>query len=61
MKAVPNGEITVLEERVRLTPDQLRRRKARNVAVAISLVVLVGLFYAVTLAKLGANILNRPL
>ena len=48
-------------EGVRLTPEQLRRRKARSVAIAISLAVLVGLFYVVTIAKLGANVLNRPL
>ena len=48
-------------EGVRLTPEQVRRRKARSVAIAISLAVLVGLFYAVTIAKLGANVLNRPL
>jgi hypothetical protein len=48
-------------DHVRLTPEQLRRRKARSIAIAVSLAVLVGLFYVVTIAKLGANILNRPL
>ncbi|MCR4282450.1 MAG: hypothetical protein NUV72_05425 [Bauldia sp.] len=46
---------------IRLTPEQLRRRRARSIAIAVSLAILVGLFYAVTIAKLGANILNRPL
>ena len=57
------SEVIVTEkpDGVRLTPEQLRRRKARSVAIAISLAVLVGLFYAVTIAKLGANVLNRPL
>ena len=57
------SEVAVSEktEGVRLTPEQLRRRKARSVAIAISLAVLVGLFYAITIAKLGANVLNRPL
>jgi hypothetical protein len=48
-------------EGVRLTPDQVRRRKARSVAIAVALAVVVALFYAVTIAKLGANVLNRPL
>jgi hypothetical protein len=57
------SEVAVTEktEGVRLTPEQVRRRKARSVAIAVSLAVLVGLFYAVTIAKLGANILDRPL
>ena len=57
------SEVAVTEkpEGVRLTPEQLRRRKALSVAIAISLAVLVGLFYVVTIAKLGANVLNRPL
>jgi hypothetical protein len=45
----------------RLAPEQVRRRKARSLAIAISLAILVGLFYVVTIAKLGANVLNRPL
>jgi hypothetical protein len=49
------------EEATRLTPEQLRRRKARSVAIAVALGILVALFYAVTLAKLGANVLDRPL
>ena len=48
-------------EGVRLTPEQHRRRKARSVAIAVALAILVALFYAVTIAKLGANVLNRPL
>ena len=57
------SEVAVPDEHegVRLTPEQIRRRKARSVAIAISLAILVGLFYAVTLAKLGANVLDRPL
>jgi hypothetical protein len=57
------SEVAVTDNKdgVRLTPEQLRRRKARSVAIAISLAVLVGLFYVVTIAKLGVNILDRPL
>jgi hypothetical protein len=49
------------DEGIRLTPEQVRRRKARSVAIAIALAVLVGLFYVVTIAKLGVNVLDRPL
>lgn len=36
-------------------------RRSRSIAIAVSLIVLVLIFYIVTLAKLGTNILNRPL
>ena len=49
------------DDGVRLTEGQLRRRRARSVAIAIALAVLVGLFYAVTIAKLGGNVAQRPL
>lgn len=49
------------DEGIRLTPEQVRRRKARSVAIAIALAVLVALFYVVTIAKLGVNVLDRPL
>lgn len=52
---------TTAEDGVRLSEAQLRRRKGRSVAIALGLGALVVLFYVVTLAKLGANILDRPL
>ena len=57
------SEVLVTDDKdgVRLTAEQLRRRKARSVAIALSLAVLVGLFYVVTIATLGVNILDRPL
>jgi hypothetical protein len=61
MSAVSEVKMSEPEDGIRLTPEQLRRRKARSVAIAVCLAVLVGLFYAVTVAKLGANVLNRPL
>jgi len=61
MSAVSEVKVSDPEEGIRLTPEQLKRRKARNVAIAVCLAVLVGLFYVITLAKLGANVLNRPL
>jgi hypothetical protein len=52
-------EMTLPEEPVRLTEAQLRRRKARSVAIAIALALFVALFYAVTIAKIGGNIASR--
>lgn len=49
------------EEGVVLTPEQLRRRRARNIAIAAVLGFLAMLFYVVTIVKLGPNVLNRPL
>jgi hypothetical protein len=48
------------ETGIRLTEQQLRARRARSVAIAVSLGVLVILFYIVTLVK-GPGVLNRPL
>ena len=38
-----------------LTPAQVRQRRGRSIALAVVLGALVALFYAVTIAKLGAN------
>jgi hypothetical protein len=45
---------------VKLTEQQMRARRARSIAIAISLGVLVILFYIVTLVK-GPAVLTRPL
>jgi hypothetical protein len=45
---------------IRLTERQLRARRARSIAIAVSLGVLVILFYLVTLVK-GPGVLHRPL
>jgi hypothetical protein len=44
-----------------LTPEQARRRRMRSLAIALALGFMVLLFYAVTIAKLGPQVLNRPL
>jgi hypothetical protein len=38
-----------------------KRRRARSVAIALALGAIVLLFYAVTIAKLGPQVLNRPM
>jgi hypothetical protein len=44
-----------------LSPEDLKRRRRRSLAIALSLGALVVLFYVLTMAKLGPQILNRPL
>ncbi len=48
------------ESGIRLTDQQLRARRARSIAIAVALGVLVVLFYIVTLVK-GPGVLMRPL
>ena len=48
------------ETGIRLTEQQLRARRARSIAIAVSLGLLVVLFYIVTLVK-GPGVLDRPL
>ena len=45
---------------IKLTEQQLRARRARSIAIALALGVLVILFYIVTLVK-GPGVLQRPL
>ena len=49
-----------LESGIKLTEAQLRARRARSIAIAVSLGLLVILFYIVTLVK-GPGVLVRPL
>jgi len=46
------------EDGIRLTPDELKRRRARSVAIALALGALVLLFYVVTIVKIGGNLLK---
>jgi hypothetical protein len=48
------------EPGIKLTEQQQRARRARSIAIAISLGILVVLFYIVTLVK-GPGVLERPL
>lgn len=45
----------------RWTPAELKRRRARSIAIGLTLGFLVIMFYAVTIAKLGPQVLQRPL
>jgi hypothetical protein len=44
---------------IRLTPEQMRNRRLRNIAIGLSVALLAALFYAVTIVKLGPGVL-RP-
>ena len=44
-----------------LTAEQKRRRRARSIALGVTLGVLVLLVYVVTIVKLGPGVMNRPL
>lgn len=41
--------------------DAFKARRGRNIALALGLGLFVVLVFFVTLAKLGANVLDRPL
>ncbi|MBL0404018.1 hypothetical protein JKG68_08590 [Microvirga aerilata] len=46
---------------LRLTSEEQKRRRKRSLALALTLGVLVLLFYVVTIAKLGPDVLQRPM
>ncbi|MEM1048814.1 MAG: hypothetical protein AAGL24_21870 [Pseudomonadota bacterium] len=48
-------------EKVSLSDEQVRRRRTRSIAIALSLGALVVIFYIVTIVKFGPAILDRPL
>lgn len=43
-----------------LTPEQGKRRRQRNVAIALAVSTLVVIFYIITLVRLGPNVFQRP-
>lgn len=44
-----------------LTPEEERKRKQRNLAIAAVLFAFVALIFIVTWVKLSGNMANRPL
>ncbi|MHB2166974.1 hypothetical protein [Alsobacter sp. R-9] len=44
-----------------LTEEEQKRRRSRSIALGLVLGALAVLFFVVTIAKLGGNVLNRPL
>ena len=44
-----------------MTPEEVEARRKRSIAIALTLGALVVLFFVLTIAKLGPQILSRPL
>lgn len=44
-----------------LTEEQIRRRRGRNVAIAVLLFLLVALFYVLTVFRMGGDVANRTM
>jgi len=49
------------DDGVVLTPEQAKSRRARNIAIGVTIALLAVLFYAVTLVKLGGAVANRQI
>jgi hypothetical protein len=47
--------MTAAHQPVPLTPEQIKARRSRNVAIALILVALAVLFFAMTIVRLGGN------
>ena len=45
---------------IRLTPEQLRARRARSIAIALALGAFVLVVFAVTMVRLGSRVLTGP-
>lgn len=43
-----------------LSEKELKRRRARSIAIAWALAAMAALFFVVTIVRLGANVANRP-
>ena len=43
------------------SPEWLRQRRLRSIAIALMLLAMTGLFYAATIVRMGGNVLNRAL
>jgi hypothetical protein len=46
---------------VPFSPEDMARRRKRNIALALILAALLVVFYVTTLVRLGAGVLDRPL
>jgi hypothetical protein len=54
------AEPRATEKGVKLTPEQERSRRARNIAIGVVIALFGGLFYFVTIAKLGGGVARMP-
>jgi hypothetical protein len=54
-------EKTPQEDGIRLTPEQQKARRQRSIAIGWSIGLLVIIFWAVTLVRLGSSVFQRPM
>lgn len=55
-------DVSPVETPVQRGPDpRLQARKGRNIALALGLIAFAVLVFLVTVVRLGANVLDRPL
>ena len=45
----------------KLSPEEEKKRKQRNVAIALGLLVFIALVFLVTIFRIGGDIASRPL
>lgn len=55
------GQSNGPEDGVTLTPEQERSRRARNLAIGVTVALLVVMFYAITVVRLGGAVANRAI
>ncbi len=55
------GPDNSFKNRIKLTEQQLRARRARSIAIALALGAFVVVIFLVTLVRLGSNIAPRPM
>ena len=56
-----DSETKAPEEGVTLTPEQAKSRRARNIAIGVTVALLAVLFYAITVVRLGGAVANRTI
>jgi hypothetical protein len=49
-------ELAVVGDGFKLTEEQRRRRRSRNVAIGLILGALVALFYVITIVRMGLGV-----
>jgi len=57
----PKDEAQSSQQGIVLTPEQMRGRRARNIAIGLGVTFLAVLFYAVTIVRLGVAVPNRSI
>mgnify|MGYP001549148228 CR=1 FL=1 len=63
MNELPRGPANERQPRagIRLTDEQSRARRTRSIAIALALGAFVVVIFAVTIVRLGSNVLTRPI